>query len=544
MKGYTKKFLCLVLSAVMILSTFITAFASGGSKHKDLYAKVPTVYVSGYGCPIHADKNDINSEDIYLDEVFTEETINNLISGIKEPLLYAIRTDDWQPYSDFLVNTCEKDLSCCKLDVNGDASDGSGVDCRKTRCDVDRKTNGEYGIYSYRFIYDWRLDPFVSAAQLNDYITGVKKATGVDKVNIVGRCLGSNIVLTYLNEYGWNDVNSLSLYIGLVRGTGLVGSIFSGDLKIDPNGLQRFIERRIPDKDNEDIKLLQSILAIMDVVNMLDLPVDLVMRVYEHIYTDVVPRMLKCSYGSFPSFWTFVDDAHYNAAKALMFGGEEQKYEKFIEKIDHFHYQILNRSDEILKKGEEQNIPIYNYVKYGSVIPPICEEAEYCSDGVSTVAGQSFGSVSGTIHRELPYSHIKEVEDRGEGRYISADHLIDASCDRYRDHTWFIKGCDHEVMPEGVDYLMADVIDATGTGKNRQYISIDYFEDYPQFLLASENSWSASISPLTEENVDESEKWHRNILEHINYIFEKFLEFFKEVTDLIMDIIRKIQGEI
>lgn len=546
MKKNIKKLISVILAALMFSGTFVTAFAKGVPAPHSTRVDTPTVYVTGYGNSIYADKDNPNSKNLGGNPGITEETLNALLAGFADPLMNAIKTDDWQPYSDFLVNTCEKELSRLKLDENGEASDGSGNDWNHpTGKDNKIGSDGMYAYNGYYLIYDWRLDPFVTAKQLNDYIKNIKKSTGFNKVNIIGRCLGSNIVLTYLYEYGWDDVNSLSLYIPLLHGVDLVGALYSGDVIVDPDALEQYIEKKIPEEDNpDDVKLLKSIVAIMNAINMLDLPIDLVMKVYNHVYQDAIPRMLKYSFGTFPSFWSFVDDAHYEDAKKLIYAGEEEKYAKMIEKIDHFHYEVLNHSDEIIKQGKDMGIPIYNYVKYGGIMAPVCDEAIYCSDGVSTVATQSFGTISGTIDRNLGYMHIKEVKDRGEGRYISPDRLIDSSMDMFRDHTWFIKGSDHEVMPAGVDLLMADVLGATSHGPNRKYIDIDYFTDYPQYLMASDNTWGADVYPMTEENKNDSEGWHRNLLDHINFIFEKFLVLFKEITDMITDIVRRVHTEI
>ena len=60
------------------------------------------------------------------------------------------------------------------------------------------KKNENYSTYNYRFWYDWRLSPLVTGVELKNYIDRVLEATGEDKVNIVGRCLGANIIAAYV----------------------------------------------------------------------------------------------------------------------------------------------------------------------------------------------------------------------------------------------------------------------------------------------------------------------------------------------------------
>ena len=62
------------------------------------------------------------------------------------------------------------------------------------------------------FDYDWRLDPFTVAAQLNDFIHYVEEKTGHDSVYLVGESMGTMIMDTYLAAYGFDEVEKGAIY--------------------------------------------------------------------------------------------------------------------------------------------------------------------------------------------------------------------------------------------------------------------------------------------------------------------------------------------
>lgn len=531
MKKILKRSVSCLLVCIFILSSISTVFAAVPLNGKR-ETEIPTVYVAGYGSPIYKNKDNKNSGSVYSSTILSDATFKALLNGFSEPLMYGIKTDNWDPYCDFIVDTCKEDMSSFRLDDNGNVFNGSGNDCIQDKNVYDRVlSDGKYNFFTYQLIYDWRIDPFVVAAQLNDYIKDVKRVTGASKVNLVGRCLGGNMVMTYLHEYGYDDVNAVSFYIGLFDGCDMVGALFSGKVDIDPDALQQFIDQKVPDANNDSVKFLKNILALINAMNMLNLPISLVEKVYGHIYQNVIPRLMKISYGTLPSFWSFVGSRYYEDAKSLIFGGEEEKYQTLIDRIDRYHYDIFEHTTDILKEGMRQGVNFYNFVKYGGAMAPVCKEAVYCSDGTTTVRSQSFGSVSSEITAPFGCAYLNAAEKNGMAQYISADAYVDASGDILRDHTWFIKGPEHIIMPESVNILMANIMDANGPRENSNYITTDYFENYPQFLLASANSSTAEITPLVDENKNDGEKWNENWFTKLMHFIRGIINFFKRLFE-------------
>lgn len=540
MKKKFTKILSLFLVILMLMTMCLISGNAAGQEFKENQrTTVPTVYVKGFGHTIYKDKNNKDSEKIYTNRTDVKpETYQKLFDGFMDPLMDAIKTDKWSDYSDFIVNTVIGDLSRFKLDKNGEASDNSGNDCDHDNNPTDRKVNGTYDLYDYYFVYDQRLDPYKTAEELNEYIEKVKDVTGFDKVNLFGRCFGTTIVMAYLDKYGYDNINAVELYIGMFHGLDTAGALFSGQACTDPLAWEMFCERNLPDTD--DMTVVKALVDIMYYIKALDLPIELVYKAYDEVYENVIPRLLLNSYATMPGYWTCVGPEYYEAAKEFLFGGHEAEYAGIIEKIDNYHNNVMLKTDEILQRGIDKGVCIYNFTKYGGVMAPCSKEALEQSDDCTSIESQALGTECADLGSHFGYKHMNTAEKEGNLKYISADRLLDASGDFLRDHTWFAKGLRHETMPASYDRLMANVFEATGYGDNKNYVTVDYFEDYPQFLLAVSDDYSTSLVPLTEENKDEGQSWNQSIYDHVllvmRKIFDTITEFVRMITDFVQSI--------
>lgn len=60
------------------------------------------------------------------------------------------------------------------------------------------------------FWYDWSLDPYESADSLKTYIERIKAVTGKSKVSVQTFCLGTSVIVAYIDKYGTNDLHGVS----------------------------------------------------------------------------------------------------------------------------------------------------------------------------------------------------------------------------------------------------------------------------------------------------------------------------------------------
>lgn len=539
MKNSFKKILSFVLVFTLVLSSgAFFAFASGGAPASvERSTTIPTVYVTGYGADIYADANDKNSKIIVGGNVpfVTDGVLGSMLENIIEPLMNGIATGDYTEYNDLIVNTLVSDLGRFGLDENGEPSDGSGNYCARETGVVNKKWyGGKYDIYSYSLVYDWRVDPFVTAAELNEYIQKVKAATGSSTVNLVGRCLGANIVLAYLSEYGYEDINAINFYVGGLNGFEIAGALFSGQVVVDSDALDRFIQVALDSEDDELISFAKSFVAILNFINGLDLPIEVIYSIYDQVYFDIIPRVLKETFGTMPAFWSFVGVDYYEAAKEFNFptAEEQEKYAKLLEKTDKYYNNVTLKTDELINGAVDAGVSVYFTAKYGFPAIPLSKEANLHSDNTVSVSSQTYGAASTEMGKFFSKVYLKTAEENGTLKYISPDKCIDASTAILPDHTWFIKGSKHSYMPNSIDIMMAQIFEATGN--RAKYVTVNDIAEYPQYLYVENLDEFAPLQIMTEDTANVGDDWNVSIFDHLSNFLEKMLSFITSLIDRIM----------
>lgn len=546
MKNIFRKTIALVLSLALMMSCGIFAFspvaAAAGAQRT---TTIPTVYVQGYGHSIYADAYDSNSEKIVGGDVpfMSDGVLGGLLESIIEPLMAGIATGDYTEYNDIIVNTLVTEFETYALDKNGEPSDGSGNFCDREKNIVNKNWNGgKYDLFAYSLVYDWRIDPFVTAAELNDYIIKVKAATGSPKVNIVGRCLGANIVMTYLSEYGYDDVNAVNFYIAGFEGFDIVSALYTGEVVLDTDALDRFVQANLMDDEDGIITFLKSLVAILNFINGLDLPVDIVYSIYDQVYYDIIPRVLKETFGTMPAFWSFVGRDYYEKARAFNFPTpeEEAEYAELLEKTDRYYNQVSLRHEEILEDAVEAGVCVYFTAKYGFTAPPLSVNSSYHGDGTTSVISQTIGTTSVEMGDTFSRSYIEKAIENGTDKYISPDKCIDASTALMPEHTWFIKGSRHANMTESINVMMAQIFEATGYAE--KYVTIDDLIEYPQYLMVDSDEKTAPLYIMTEENANiGDEKWNVSIFDHLIVFFDKLFNFIIDFVYQIMELVNNTE---
>ena len=554
-----KKHFTKVVSVLLALCTVLTV-CGGGTLINTVYAAsagyttIPTVYVKGTGSAIYADTNDVNSEKLNPDEGIPDGMIDNLASTLAKPLVQAYLNNDFSEYCDLLVDTISPYFEKLALDENGEASNGTGNDCRQRDYlpNSDRKVNGKYEIRAYRMQeYDWRIDPFETAEYLKNLIDLVKEQTGSEKVNIVCRCLGVNIFLAYIVKYGDASINKVVMYVGGLQGYEHLTALFSGKIDVRSEALTNYINANLDadttDEDYEtpDVDILKLIKAVVQVANntySLQWGVDEIMDLYEKIYENVVPRIMKRTYGTMPGYWSMLNPDEYEDAIEFNFGTEREKYAELIKKLDNYHNNVATKVTDIIDGMIADGIEVYNVVKWGyQAIPISGDKSLLQSDGTVTVASQTNGATTTKIGETFSDEYMAQAKEKGTDKYISADKQIDASTAYLADHTWFVKNLDHDTMPEELEeFLFEKLFEYDG------YMTVFDDPERPQYLITTDN---VSYTALTADNCKtaEEEKMEGDVGESTHYIVNKFLngilEFFKMIKEFIFNILRGIKGE-
>ncbi len=519
-----KKVVSIVL-AVLLVFLCVSSVSFAADKPDNYYATdLPTVYIVGQGGYLY-EKDENGKSVLYFPIEIEDGYIGDRCKELIKPLLKGIVLDRWDEYCDLLVDAINNILGHVGLDSNGDPKPNQnlfGVSARDLK-DADGKyplrgeSEGSYATYS--FAYDWRLDPIYTAGRLNEYIENVKAATKQDKVNIVARCLGGDIALTYLKLFGNDSVNKTVLFSTGIEEFETIGALFSGQVQLDAAGLSRFVDGLRVSKDYQDIPLLDLAAVMIRLMNQnyqLGLPVRLLQRLWNNIYQNVLPRVLIASYGSFPSFWAFVSDEYYDDAKQFIFGGKEAEYAGLIEKIDTYHETIKPFKKDIIRNAEEVGNNVYLLAKYGLQMAPILKDPEIMGDSLLETVSATAGATCSKINGVLSKDYRAAAAANGTDKYISLDQKIDASTGILPDNTWFIKNLPHMDFNAPTGDLLETILNFDG--------NMTVFDDerFPQYLFYDEDAFT--ISPLTAENSGRNETWNKSRFENLSEFF-KLLRF-------------------
>ena len=522
-----KKVISVPLVVLLVFSCF--SLVSSAEKSLKYYSTdIPSIYIVGQGGYLY-EKDENGKTVLYFPVEIEDGYIGDRCKELIKPLLRGLVLDQWDEYCDLLVDAINNILAPIGLDNNGDPLPNQnlfGVSAGDLK-DADGKYplrgDNETGYTTYSFSYDWRLDPIYTAGRLKEYIDNVKAATGQDKVNLFGRCLGGDVVLTYLKLYGNDSVNKTILFSTGIEEFEVIGTLYSGQVQLDAAGLSRFVDGLRVSKDYQNIPLLDLAAVMVRLMNQnyqLGLPVRMLQKIWNKIYQNVLPRVLIASYGSFPSFWAFVSDEYYDTAKQFIFGGKEEEYAGLIEKIDTYHETIKPYKKDIIRDAEAAGNDVTILTKYGLQMVPIIKDPEIMGDTLLETVSATAGATCSKINGVLSKDYRAAAAANGTDKYISLDQKIDASTGILPDNTWYIKNLPHMDFNAPTGELLETVLNFDG--------DMTVFDDdrFPQYLYYDEDAFT--LSPLTEENSAKNETWEKSR-------FENLSEFFKLLRLILSD---------
>ena len=237
-----KKTISLVLSLIMVLTLSLPAFAESEPE------EYPTIYVTG------AQTNDILSaegEKIWDLDVDVMSVVKEALAPCLQELAFGFVGRDYKAYAEKVNSYVAPLFEKVVLDKNGEAGNGSHPAKHSSTVEVEKKYS-DYGIWDYRFWYDWRLSPITTAEELKNYIDRVTEATGKDKVQLVGRCYGANVIQAYITLYkdhALENVSDVSYYASSVMGIDYMTALFSGEVVLDDKAVTNFAEYYLEDEN-------------------------------------------------------------------------------------------------------------------------------------------------------------------------------------------------------------------------------------------------------------------------------------------------------
>ncbi len=529
MKKFSKRLLAIVLSLTIVFATF--AFSASTSAADVPGTDIPLIYVVGTGGHLIADNPDGTTRKIFplvLPENFIMDTVKANIGIFAK----AVITQQWDEFCDVLYDIISPLYADLMLDEDGNPRDNSRADFDSRDRINPAKVNGKYGTEQFKFNYDWRVDPYVTAEKLHEYIEAVMAATGETEVALLGRCLGDCIAAAYMEKYDGEYIADYISYASAVNGAEFCSKAFCGEIYLEADGIERYVYDLELATDSAINELIQAFVTVLNETYGLDFLAWSVNNVYPDIYLKIVPRLLRSMYGNFPAYWAMVSDEDYEKAKETVFyGTDTATYANFIKRIDNYHYNVQLKLPELWKGFQEDGINMTNVTKYGYQTLPIVEQADVLGEDFCTVAKASLGATTSTIDTVLSDDYIAAAQANGTGKYISPDSQIDASTCVLPNTTWFIKNMQHQNFPASINPLFDYIINAENP-------TVFDNEDFPQYLVYNEEA--DTLSPMTNDNMNTTEKYNVNFFEALKKVIE-FL--FNLIKNAIADSINPAPAE-
>ena len=454
-----KKMLAIWLCLCLLLAAATPVFAAETQEAR------PMIYIEGQGIYLYRDDGTL----VYDRGIsIMDRLMENSADLVKYALLNGA-TGYYKPFCDLMYETVVPVYEAEALGKDGMPRDGSHVypgnmwrgqgSLDNIRTTIPLSGGKTYPVYRWHF--DWRLSPITLAEELRDLIDAVLEESGAQQVDLVSRCISTNIVYAYLYLYGPEKVHTSVFYASSLYGIGAAEAMFTGDVVIDPDAAERFLiqyreQNNLVVRDEETTDLLFALLSLVNEMKLLGLGIDNLTHSFDKMKSDVLVRILRETFATFPSYWSMVGADKYEAARAFVFGDVQDEWAGLLEKTDAY-YEMQKQIDDYLLSISDK-VRIGFVVKYSFPCFPLSADASEESDTYVTVRRASCGATAADVDKTLSDAYLRTAIENSKGRYLSADRKIDASTALFPDTTWYVKDLYHTYFPDCVNSLIVDFV--------------------------------------------------------------------------------------
>ena len=563
MKRSFKRFLSVFLALVMLLSLSTAAFAICLDDVSQSKSDIPVIRISGDGERLYDENGNkvIHYKDLFSssgdDDDDDNSAVLEAIANVMMPfLLDGLLSDNWEPYYEHLQKEIGELFDASLLDENGDPKYGSGLSPElyekmetirhNDQAFYDSDGTKYYDHNAYWFNYDWRLDPIETAAEFKSFIDDILASTGCDQVGIIGTCLGTNIVTSYLAlypEHAKEHVRGVSYDGSVVAGAEMLSEVISGKFNVDAAAINRALnDCRAIDLFDVD-GFVNTTLEMLDRTGVLDFVLGKSKQwIYYKIVEGATSALALSTFFTWPNYWACVSEDDFDTAMHYVFGDEGSKkrteYAGLVAKLENYNTVVRQHISDILTSTVENGVHFGVISKYGYQVLPICESNDVVSDQFASVKRSSFGATTGTIYKDLPDKYIAERTAAVGEEYISPDGQIDASTCLFPESTWFIKGSSHSNWSHWEVRLLYEIASAKEqlTVNNSCWPSRFVVFTYPDTIWIEDGD----IETMTTENCD-TENWEAD--DQLDNPSSKAEKLFSALTSLIkwlLEIIQKL----
>ncbi len=469
MKKSVKAIISIVLALTVAFGTNAVAFAEQAGCD---CGKAPVVFVEGIGTTLYIWDDSGERKTVF--PMSTDIILTSLAKFIPAVLISTV-FGGWSGFSSSLsVFVCElfSEVDC---DENGDS-----VELVVSHPPVDTEVAEHiYGDNIYTFRYDWRLDPYVIAAQLDEYIDAIIAATGHDKVVLSAYSEGGEVTLAYLDAYGSDKLEKYVAQCSAFQGLTLIGEVFTNNVGVDGGVIADFLVSVIASTGADDsVARLLDVLRYTGIYSLLSMLLD---SVFENCFDDIYATLARDMFACMPGIFGFVPADYFDKAVDMLFGDNKAKYATLIERVTRYHNAQVNAKN-IIETARQNGVAVAIVSNYGVCSMPLIGDTTYQSDMLIDSANTSGGATFAPFGETFADGYKQKVDD--SHNHLSPDGVVDASTCMFPEYTWFVSGFTHwNTCEEFINWLYW--YDGQPTVWDNP--------DYPQFLTG--NPTELSVAP-------------------------------------------------
>ncbi|MCL2300069.1 MAG: hypothetical protein FWC27_07995 [Firmicutes bacterium] len=446
-----KRILSLLLAAALVFALASPAFAA------DRTECLPLVVVQGFNSrPLNQGDKQVFFPDKTLDILkilwpglwgLASGLFLNQVFGCPPDRIYAGLTTSGRRFLDPVQ------LDIDSNPVNGPAlwleqfpksmANYAGEDQRSLARGYGQEYAAKYGWdHVYLYTFDWRLDVFDLAKELDDLIQTAKRETGHDRVYLSPISMGAAVATAWLSEYGekndFADVENVLYVSPACQGADMLGVLLSGDLTLDVTNLKYQLLTVDFFKNTVPASWIDALFGWLEGLGLAKY-----VEEYGRYGTDFFRNYAKY----WPGMWTLLPQADYLRAKNLAFpGGGTAEEQAYIAKLDRYH-ALQGSQDAMFERLRDAGkgfavISLYTRPLYA---PITRNRHTLVSDGViDTYYTGGFPTLADYGQPPLAAQAVNDGHD-----HLSPDGMVDASTCLHPENTWFVNGITHDDFKAG-----------------------------------------------------------------------------------------------
>ncbi len=474
-----KKFISFILSAVLAFSIISPAFAEEKTENSCDCDNLPVVLVRG-----------MDFGGLYLDYGTENEQpafsldVKKIIVGVIKAIGSAVVNLSFDAFVDEVEAVVTDIFKNISIDEEGNSLyNVSSPEYPESADNYESLRTGgmsEYGMaracietfgegHTYYVCYDWRIDPFVIADQINEAVEKAIELTGHNKVNLVCCSMGGVMTVAYLTKYGYEKINRCLFMSSTFCGAQVATDLLCGKVDITSDNLYNFVADA--SKDNKILSALVTALYKMKIFDGLTKITDLILDNYKD---EVFQDTIKPIFGRTLTLWGLCMPENYEEAINYMLGGRENANPEFLKKTDRLQ-KMMKERDALLKEMKNSGVEIAVVAHYNKPVVPVYENSHMNGDGVLETYQMSGFATVAPYGKTLGDDYVAENPD-----LVSPDNVVDLSTALFPENTYIIKNANHVGGSYGTEY--SDFFIWLLTYDGEFYAGAN--ERYPQFMVS------------------------------------------------------------